>query len=41
MLKIILTREKEYKNIRKPNKSKIEGSTIGGLKIFDEKREYI
>ncbi|WP_295160384.1 DUF5675 family protein [uncultured Brachyspira sp.] len=41
MLKIILTREKEYKNIRKPNKSKIEGSTIGGLKIFDEKGENI
>lgn len=41
MLKIEIQREKEYENIKKPNKEKIEGSTVGSLEIFDEKGECI
>lgn len=41
MLKILIQREKEYKNIKKNKDSKAENSTVGTLTIFDEKGESI
>ena len=40
MLKILVQREKEYAGITK-NDSKAEGSTVGTLRIYDEKGENI
>ena len=37
--KIVLQREKEYQNVKKPNKDKIEDSTIGTFKVFDGDKE--
>lgn len=36
MYKIVLNRLKEYKDVKKPNKDKIENSTIGKLTVYNE-----
>lgn len=37
--KIILQRKKEYKDVKKPQKEKLESSTIGELKIYKDNAE--
>lgn len=39
--KIILQRIKEFANIKKPNKEKIEGSTLGTFNVFDENGKIV
>lgn len=41
MYRVVIRRKKEYKDIQKPKTKKIEDSTVGELKIYNEKQEVI